>query len=221
VWLTCAVLLVTLGTGVLSQVPARQAVLRVYIARHGETASNAERRVLGQLDEPLNGRGRMQAEALRERFRGIPLDSIYSSPLARSLETALVVAEGRSVRALSSLRERHQGRFQGLLADTQPDFAPRMRVPEDDLGGGETVHALSARARAAARSIRTLHTSGSVLVVGHFLMNQMLLRELAGLSLDQAMRVNQANDEVYLVELEAGAGVRLWKLIHLSNLGDL
>ena len=36
----------------------------IWLARHGETAANAEGRVQGWLDPPLNERGRAQAESL-------------------------------------------------------------------------------------------------------------------------------------------------------------
>jgi broad specificity phosphatase PhoE len=196
-------------------------VLRIYIARHGETASNAERRVLGQLDEPLSARGLEQALALRDRLRGVRLDAIYASPLARSLETAAIVSEGRSVRVLAALKERHQGRLQGMRADDVHGFTARMADPGDALDGGETTADLSRRVTRGLEIIRHLTPSGSVLVVGHFLTNQMLLRELLDLPVRQAMTINQANDELYVVEAGPGRHTLAWKLIPLARLGEL
>ena len=62
------------------RIAPNNSALRIYLARHGETPSNAERRVLGQIDQPLNERGRQQAEALRDTLRGIHFDAIYTSP---------------------------------------------------------------------------------------------------------------------------------------------
>lgn len=200
---------------------APSGTLRLFIARHGETASNAERRVVGQLDEPLSERGFAQARAMRDRLRGLSFDAIYSSPLARAVETAGIIADGRPVRTLRGLMERHQGAFQGLPAAARADFAPRMAVPGDDLDGGETTFALSRRAAAAVDMVRRLHPRGSVLIVGHFLTNQMLLQHLLGLPLSRAMAINQANEELYVVELSPGRPPALWKLIEPANLGDL
>jgi probable phosphoglycerate mutase len=195
--------------------------LRIYLARHGETDFNAERRVQGQLDVPLNRRGHEQAEALRSLLAGVPLDAIYTSPLSRNITTAAIIAEGRPIRVLGTLTERSQGRFQGLLADSAADFARRMTDPRDGLDGGETTFELLARARQALGSVRRLHESGSVLVVGHFLTNQMLLRELLRIPTRQAMQIVQSNDELYLIEIARDRPPRTWKLIGSARLGEL
>ena len=65
----------------------------IWLARHGETAANAEGRVQGWLDPPLNERGREQARALAELAAGEPLNSLYTSPLVRARETAEIVGE--------------------------------------------------------------------------------------------------------------------------------
>jgi hypothetical protein len=49
----------------------------------------------------------------------------------------------------------------------------------------------------------------------------MILRAIFALTLTQATAIKQANDELYLIELEAGNAPRLWKLITETNLGDL
>jgi hypothetical protein len=63
----------------------------VYLIRHGETPWNAERRIQGGVDIPLNDRGRLQAEALARRLAAIPLARIYTSDLARARETTAII----------------------------------------------------------------------------------------------------------------------------------
>jgi len=63
------------------------------VARHGETEWNAERRLQGQLDIPLNGRGRSQARATARLLRTVPLIQVHSSSLQRCQETAHSIAE--------------------------------------------------------------------------------------------------------------------------------
>ena len=61
---------------------------RLCIVRHGETAWNAEHRVQGQLDVPLNACGRAQALAASKVLTRETFDAIYSSDLSRAQQTA-------------------------------------------------------------------------------------------------------------------------------------
>ncbi len=64
----------------------------VYLARHGQTAYNAEGRFQGQQAIPLNEVGRAQAVELAERAAGYDFAALWCSPLLRARETADVVA---------------------------------------------------------------------------------------------------------------------------------
>jgi broad specificity phosphatase PhoE len=63
----------------------------IYFVRHGETDWNAEARLQGQKDIPLNDLGRVQAEEAGRRLRELaerPADLDYvASPLSRTRET--------------------------------------------------------------------------------------------------------------------------------------
>ncbi|HSC42856.1 MAG TPA: histidine phosphatase family protein, partial [Candidatus Binatia bacterium] len=65
------------------------------------------------------------------------------------------------------------------------------------------------------------HPSGAILIVGHALTNQMILRAIFHLNIEQTLSIEQANDELYLIEIHSGNPPRLWKLITESNIGDL
>ena len=58
-------------------------VLRIYIARHGQTDWNVEGRLQGDTNVPLNATGRRQAVELAEQLKGVQLDAIFSSALKR------------------------------------------------------------------------------------------------------------------------------------------
>ena len=49
----------------------------------------------------------------------------------------------------------------------------------------------------------------------------MILRALMKLSAEQAIGINQANDELYLIEIGPGERPLLWKMITEGNLKDL
>jgi broad specificity phosphatase PhoE len=64
----------------------------IWLARHGETAYNAERRFQGQGQVGLSERGLEQAHELAEEAAGHGIASLWSSPLPRARQTADVVA---------------------------------------------------------------------------------------------------------------------------------
>jgi broad specificity phosphatase PhoE len=66
---------------------------RLILVRHGESTWNAEERLQGQLDPPLSGRGRAQAEALRPLVAGlgVPPERVVCSDLSRATQTAALL----------------------------------------------------------------------------------------------------------------------------------
>jgi broad specificity phosphatase PhoE len=63
----------------------------IYLARHGETAYNAEGRFQGQVEIGLTERGVEQAHALARAAAERPWAGLYCSPLTRARQTAAVV----------------------------------------------------------------------------------------------------------------------------------
>ena len=89
---------------------------RIVAIRHGETAWNAESRLQGQLDSPLNARGCAQAATLAGALRDEGLVAVYSSGLGRAWQTAqaLAVPLGLPLAADAGLCERGFGLLEGL-----------------------------------------------------------------------------------------------------------
>lgn len=200
------------------------ATLRLYLARHGETDWNVEGRMQGGNDIPLNATGRKQAAALKDHLKGVRFDAVYSSTLSRSRETAEIVRGPVPLTSLPGLAERRFGKFEGLLSnapDTGPEFERRRWDPKDSLDGGESWLTFTDRVRSALQTIRTKHPSGAILVVGHGGTNQAVLQILFNLSMDDTRAITQANDELYLIDLDTAAAPRLWKLVTAANLRDL
>lgn len=62
--------------------------MELYAARHGETLSNAEKRLTGrETNSPLTEKGIEQAKQLGESLKDIDFDAVYSSPLSRAMDT--------------------------------------------------------------------------------------------------------------------------------------
>jgi broad specificity phosphatase PhoE len=196
---------VLLGAG-----PPQDHILRLYLARHGQTDWNLNGRLQGSTDIPLNTTGRLQARTLARTLAGIHLDAVYSSELKRSRETAEIVHGSASLTSLAALNERRLGAFEGLASS--PEYEHRRQDPDDALDGGESLTQFLARVQTTLENILARHRSGAVLIVGHGGTNQMIVRALFGLSAERAAAFQQANDELYLCEIASGKAQRFWKL---------
>ena len=161
------------------------------IVRHGETAWNAEGRVQGQLDVPLNAVGLTQARAVATALQGEQFSTIYSSDLQRVTQTAEPSARmlGLPVRLDPRLRERHYGMFQTLTyADVKrlhPDHYARFKAkdPDYDFRTGESLRAFSARSIECLGELAARHPGESILVFTHGGVLEMARRFATGASL--------------------------------------
>src|SRR6266545_5850147 len=125
----------------------------ILLVRHGETDWNAERRVQGHSDTPLNETGRAQAVALADALEGKEIDAVYSSDLLRAHETARIVAKrrGLEVTAIRDLRERNFGTWEGLTDEEIFDRFPHAR--HGSWGDAETKDEMAGRVLDAAERI--------------------------------------------------------------------
>jgi broad specificity phosphatase PhoE len=67
--------------------------MRVYLVRHGETEQNAAFETQHR-DVELSEKGIQQATLVAERFAGVAVDLIYSSPFPRAKNTAEIINQG-------------------------------------------------------------------------------------------------------------------------------
>jgi len=219
----CAAILVALAGLVGHSAAQEPATLRVFLARHGQTDGNLNRRAQGWTDTPLNETGRTHAALLAERLAGVRLDAIYSSTLSRSRETAQAVAAGRkvTVTSLPGLREIGLGRFEDLALD-DPLLKQRPRGEERGSDDGESPGQVTARVNGAIADIRKTHPSGTILIVGHAGANGYVLRALLQMTAQQMGQVGvQDNDELYVIELPQGFKPRVFKFIPVGKFNEL
>ena len=129
------------------------------LVRHGETDWNAEGRLQGHTDRPLNEHGRRQAKELAETLAGEGADAIYASDLSRAKETAEIVGErlGLTVVIDPDLREKNWGNWEGLTGDE------RVHVEFE----GESTEAHRDRVMGAVRRIVARHPEERIVVVTH------------------------------------------------------
>ena len=147
----------------------------VVLVRHGETDWNRERRVQGSQGASINDAGREQARALARLLWEVPLQAVYSSTLARAVETASYVAGPHSLGVVTDprLNEIHHGDWEGMAESDLPDLDLYLKWRADPtsatLPGAEPLEAVHERAVAAMRDILAKHQEGDglVAVVSH------------------------------------------------------
>ena len=88
---------------------------RFYLIRHGETDWNKAGRYQGCTNIQLNEEGLEQARLLGERFKYLPLDVVYVSPLDRAVATAEPVAASHGLTPIKDdhFREINFGEWEG------------------------------------------------------------------------------------------------------------
>ena len=136
------------------------------LIRHGQTDWNAQRRLQGSTDIPLNDVGRGQARDAVAVVSGHEWDAIVSSPLSRAAETADLIAAGLGLtvaRRLPELSERSFGPAEGLQAGPELDA---LRI-DGGFWGAEREDEAASRGLAALEALAEEFRGGRVLVVAH------------------------------------------------------
>lgn len=177
--------------------------VRVILLRHGQTAWNAERRILGRTDVPLDGVGLAQATSVGAAFpvAGLRFDAVWTSPLARARQTAeratcAALLPDLVPREDPDLVEMDQGALEGLSASAllrdHAELLARWRADPGSLvlPGGERMQDVQARGRAAlervviaARAQCNEAPVATVLVVSHQLVISAVLCGIVGVPL--------------------------------------
>lgn len=183
-------------------------MIKVYIARHGETTWNVERRIAGRSDPGLTPKGREQSLKLLEQLRDRPISAIYTSTRQRTVHTAQPLADsfGLPILKRAELDEMDFGTYEGKTPADLDDGGRRefqqyrenrltFRFPE-----GEAYNDVAARLGPFADQILRNHDGQEILIVGHRGSNRMLIGLLLEIPLEEAVRIEQANDCLYLVE---------------------
>jgi len=198
--------------------------MQIILIRHGQTAWNVgsgEERFRGRTDLPLDGTGRAQAQAVAQRLRDEPIAAVYASPLMRARQTAapLAAALGLPVVDCEGLLDINYGDWQGLThaeaRSTDPELyrlwrtAPcRVRFP-----GGESLEDVRARLLLLLEDLTADYPNETVVLVGHQIVNKVLICTLLGLDLDRIWCIGQETAAINRFRLHGG----LWHVLALND----
>jgi broad specificity phosphatase PhoE len=146
-----------------------EALPKIYLARHGETAWSLSGQHTSITDIPLTEHGERNARNLGERLRGIHFVKVLTSPLQRARRTCELAGFGAHAEVDNDLVEWNYGAYEGKRTADIRKERPDWFLFRDGCPGGETPDAIAARADRIVTRLRAL--DGDVLVFshGHFL----------------------------------------------------
>lgn len=156
----------------------------IWLARHGQTVYNLQRRYQSWSDSPLTAYGQQQGVTLAHRLQRLPFDVVIVSPVERTRAMAQAVLATRPTVPLVELpdwAETHHGQWEGLTYRevlTRFPQQARQRFADAAHGkspGGESLAEVAARITAAWNDLLQRYPGGRVLVVTHATPVQLLL----------------------------------------------
>jgi len=204
----------------------------VLLIRHGQSRGNAERRFGGHTATPLSARGHRQAELTARTLKSESLTAIYSSDLARAIETARPLSKltGLQIHSTNAFRERSVGVMEGLTFEAAAQQHPEQyaallrRDFEHVLTGGESYRQLLDRAREKLDEIIEQNHGGKIAVFSHTGTICILALHLMG-ALDspelKPVWISSANCGITRFELRDDGFVRVLNVNDTSHLSGM
>lgn len=151
-------------------------VSRVYLARHGRTALNADGRLRGLSDPPLDEVGIAEVSRLAIALAASHPTTVVCSPLQRAVSTARAISAAANAPVVVDMRlnDRDYGPMTGL----RKDEVERRYGSVDLAPGVESWAAVADRAQRAFFELVSELGPGPVVMVSHDAFNTALLEKL-------------------------------------------
>jgi broad specificity phosphatase PhoE len=167
-----------------------------------------EGRIQGRSDPDLSVKGYAQSLALLEQLRDRPISAIYTSNLRRSFLTAEPIANhvGLPIQRQPELDEIAFGVLEGqLLFEFDEVLKGEWERFRDHrftyhIPGGENYTDVANRIRPFLERTLRHHEDQEVLIVGHRVVNRLLIGMLLEYPLEWVLNIEQTNDCIYLIQ---------------------
>lgn len=150
-------------------------MLRIYFVRHAEAMGNVMEFFQGRTDCEVSEKGYKQLERLAERFKDIPIERIYSSPLKRTMSTAEAVNKYHGLPIIQDERlvEINGGVWEGKPWTELPRLYPveydlwQNKMEDFYIEGGENMTEVFDRMKTAVQDIAAHNQGRTIAVVSH------------------------------------------------------
>ncbi len=177
----------------------------IYLLRHGEIQGTSEKRFIGQIDIPLNERGVEQAENWKKELSGLVIHKIYSSDLARCMDTARIIAgEQKAIHFSEKLREISLGEWEGLLReDVKKSYPTEWEKRGLDFSyrppGGESFYDLKERVVPFFEEIAASNHR-NIIIITHGGVIRVILCHILGMPLERLFSLSQDYSGMNLID---------------------
>ena len=174
----------------------------------------------------LNETGKLQAQRLAERFRGMTLQAIYSSPLERALETAETIARSMKLEVTKNpaFDEINFGEWTGKSFDTLSSDESWRQFNRDRsmtrIPGGESFLEVQVRAVTGLERLSSQHTNARVAIVSHADVIKAAVGYFAATPIDLLQRIEISPCSVSVVAMDKDS-VRLLTINNRCELDHL
>ncbi|MEM3101734.1 MAG: histidine phosphatase family protein [Candidatus Nitrosotenuis sp.] len=179
--------------------------MNIFLVRHGEVLSNLRKVYAGKSPEPLTERGRRQAYESGERLKSFNIDALYTSPVKRAVETAMIIGEvtGKEYIVMDEFREMELGPWEGLSEDEIARLYPKeWRIWQEKpaelfMNGRETLNELVDRTLNGIRKIIDNYLHQNISLVTHVAIIRVLLLWDRGMDLNLYKTIEIPNGEIF------------------------
>lgn len=149
--------------------------MKIYVTRHGETDWNVEGRMQGSKNSNLTELGKSDAIKLGYSLKNTNIDYIYTSPLTRAYDTAMLIKGNRDIplEIYEDLKEMNFGIWEGMhsndvIKEYKEEYyrfwnEPHLYKPN----GGETFDELIKRVDNVLIDLASQKKGETILIVTH------------------------------------------------------
>ncbi len=178
-------------------------MLEIDLIRHGESLFNRLGKVQGHTNSPLTDLGREQARRVGKVLRARGLEAVYTSDLARALETAQIIGDmlGFEPIVLEGFREIALGQWEGRpIEEIRREDGRNLelwysRPVEARIPGAESLGAFGERVLGTFQEVLSRHDEGRIALVSHGGVLSVIISCVLGLDLNNLwhFRLNNAS----------------------------
>ncbi|MDO4983691.1 MAG: bifunctional histidine phosphatase family protein/GNAT family N-acetyltransferase [Eubacteriales bacterium] len=169
----------------------------IFLIRHTQAEGNIYRAMQGHWDGGVTPAGRLQQQSLRERFRDVPVDAVYSSDLSRAVFTAEAVAEPKGLAITTDVRLREinvgpwEMGFFGNVFHADPVQAEYFVRDSEKwyIEGAETYAQVRERVYAGIEDIAKRNDGKRIAIVSHGVSIRCFCSKVTGIPLTDTVRL--------------------------------